>query len=232
MAEASEPKRYARDWIDDNRDRLAAFEQEIWDLAEPAWREYRSAEAYVELLRDEGFQVETGTGDMPTAFLATYGDGEPVIATYAECDAVPANSQKRVPRRQPRDGVHPYAAGHTDPHSVLGVGTLGGALAAKAAMDAFDLEGTLKYFGEPAEKVCGSKPIHAAKGYYDDLDAAVASTRSPRTPSSGRPTVAPTGAWSSPSRPTGPRRGPTRASCRPKASTPRRAARAPSTRSA
>lgn len=174
MTATSEVKAFVRDWIDDHRDRLAEFEQEIWDLAEPAWREYRSADAYVELLRDEGFEVETGTGDMPTAFLATYGDGEPVLATYAEYDAVPANSQARVARRQPRDGLHPYAAGHTDPHSVLGVGTLGGALAAKAAMDEFDLEGTIKYFGEPAEKVCGSKPVHAAKGYYDDLDAAVA----------------------------------------------------------
>ena len=174
MATTAAVKAFARDWIDDNRDRLAAFEQEIWDLAEPAWREYHSAEAYVELLRDEGFDVETGTGGMPTAFLATYGDGEPTLATYAEYDAVPANSQQRTPYEAPREDVHPYATGHTDPHSVLGVGTLGGVLAAKAAIEAFDLEGTLKYFGEPAEKVCGSKPIHAAKGYYDDLDAAIA----------------------------------------------------------
>jgi aminobenzoyl-glutamate utilization protein B len=111
---------------------------------------------------------------MPTAFCARWGEGSPVIASYAEYDAVPGNSQERVPYRKPREGVHPYAAGHTDPHSVLGVGTLGGVLAAKAAMEEFDLDGTITYFGEPAEKVCASKPIHAAKGYYDDIDASVA----------------------------------------------------------
>jgi aminobenzoyl-glutamate utilization protein B len=127
----------------------------------------------VELLRQEGFSVEEGSGEMPTAFCATFGKGKPIIATYAEYDSTPGNSQKPVPHRAPRDGLHPWAAGHTDPHSALGVGALAGALAAKEAMKAYNLRGTLKFFGEPAEKVCGSKPVHAAKGYYDDLDAAI-----------------------------------------------------------
>ncbi|MDY6817313.1 MAG: hypothetical protein SVG88_01525 [Halobacteriales archaeon] len=177
MTDVSDAKAFAREWIDDNREWLGEFEQEIWDYHEPAWREYRSAEAYVELLREQGFAVEAGTGGMPTAFLATYehGDGDgPTLASYAEYDAVPGNSQQRTPYRAPREGVHPYAAGHTDPHSVLGVGTLGGILAAKATMEEFDIDGRLKYFGEPAEKVCGSKPVHAAKGYFDDHDANIA----------------------------------------------------------
>jgi len=165
--------KFAHDWIDENEEWLADFEQEIWDYAEPAWREYRSAEAYVDLLREYDFDVEERSGEMPTAFAAEWGDGDPVLATYAEYDAVPANSQRRVPYRAPREGLHPYAAGHTDPHSVLGVGSLGGALAAKAAMEEFDLDGTIRFYGEPAEKVCGSKPVHAAKGYFDDHDATV-----------------------------------------------------------
>jgi aminobenzoyl-glutamate utilization protein B len=72
---------FAHEWIDDNADWLGEFEQEIWDYAEPAWREYRSAEAYVELLRDRGFDVEEGSGDMPTAFAAEWGEGGPVLAT-------------------------------------------------------------------------------------------------------------------------------------------------------
>ena len=60
------------------------------------------------------------------------------------------------------------------PHSALGLGALGGLLAAKAAMEKHGLPGKLVFFGEPAEKVCGSKPVHAAHGYYDDLDATVA----------------------------------------------------------
>jgi len=171
MALHSEAKAYAIDWINEQRDRLSSFEQQIWEYAEPAWREYQSAAAYVDILESEGFNVEHGSAGMPTAFVAEYGGGGPVIATYAEYDAVPGNSQQRVPYRAPREGLHEYAPGHTDPHSILGVGSLGGALAAKAAIDEYDLDGTIRFFGEPAEKVCGAKPIHAAKGYFDDHDA-------------------------------------------------------------
>lgn len=161
----------AIDFVDVNEKWLSDFHKEIWNYAEPAFREYRSAKAYVELLRKEGFKVEEGSGGMPTAFMATWGEGKPILGTYAEYDAVPGHSQKGVPHHAPRDGLHPMAAGHTDPHSALGVAALFGVLAAKAAIEEHGLEGTLRFFGEPAEKVCGSKPVHAAKGYYDGADA-------------------------------------------------------------
>ena len=166
-------KRTAVDWVAQNAGRLSEAHQKIWHYAEPAWREYRSAAFYVDLLRREGFEVEEGSAGMPTAFVATWGKGGPVLASYAEYDAVPGNSQQPVPYPAPREGVHRWAAGHTDPHSALGIGALGGVLAAKAAMEAHGLSGRLKFFGEPAEKVCGSKPVHAAHGYYDDIDAAI-----------------------------------------------------------
>jgi len=93
-------KQHAMDWIDQQSARLSAFNEEIWRYAEPAWREYRSARAYVELLRSEGFHVEEGSGEMPTAFVATWGDGGPVLGAYAEYDAVPGNSQQVVPYRR------------------------------------------------------------------------------------------------------------------------------------
>jgi len=173
MTTLATEKQAAWDWIEENRQRLSDFHQQIWHYAETAWREYRSAAAYRDLLRAEGFQLEEGSGGMPTAFVATWGSGRPVLATYAEYDAVPENSQEQVPYPQPRAGLHPWAPGHTDPHSALGTAALTGVLAAKAAMERLGLPGTLKLFGEPAEKVCGSKPVHAAKGYYDDLDAAI-----------------------------------------------------------
>ncbi len=159
--------------VDARADELSTWTRHIWELAEPAWREYRSCAWYVERLRAEGFAVEEGTGGMPTAFRARFGAGSPVVATYVEYDAVPGNSQDAVPYETPRPGTTRHAAGHTDPHSALGVGALGGALAAKAAMERHGIGGTLVVFGEPAEKVQGSKPVHAAKGFYDDLDAAV-----------------------------------------------------------
>ena len=173
MANTYPEKQHALQWVDQNRQDLSDFHRQIWDYAEPAWREYRSAQAFCDLLESHGFQVERGSGEMPTAFVATYGSGGPMLGTYAEYDAVPGNSQQPVPYQAPREGLHPWAAGHTDPHSSLGVAALAGILGAKAAMDRHGLKGTLAIFGEPAEKVCGSKPVHAAKGYYDGFDAFV-----------------------------------------------------------
>ncbi|MCO6419152.1 amidohydrolase [Siccirubricoccus sp. KC 17139] len=173
MSQLEAARATALDWIGANEARLSAFNRRIWEFAEPAWREYKSAAAYVELLRAEGFEVEAGSGEMPTAFVARWGQGGPVLASFSEYDAVPGQNQDVVPYPKPRDGLHPYAAGHTDPHSSLGTAALTGILAAKAAFAAHGIPGRLVLFGEPAEKVCGSKPVHAAKGYYDGLDAAV-----------------------------------------------------------
>ena len=173
MVNLSPEKQTSWSWIEANRARLSDFHLRIWDYAETAWREYRSAAAYCDLLRAEGFTVEEGSGEMPTAFVATWGSGGPVLGTYAEYDAVPGHSQQPTPYRAPREGLHPWAPGHTDPHSSLGTAALMGVLGAKAAMERHGLPGTLRLYGEPAEKVCGSKPVHAAKGYLDGVDAFV-----------------------------------------------------------
>ena len=167
-------KTTARTWVGDNIGRLSEWCATIWDFGETAWREYRSAAFYVDLLRREGFTVESGSGGMPTAFCATWENGKgPTIGGYAEYDAVPGNCQAADVVKRPRAGLSPHAGGHTDPHSALGISSLGGFLAAKAAMQRHGIKGRLKFFGEPAEKTRGSKPIHAARGYYDDLDAAI-----------------------------------------------------------
>ena len=168
----TEAKRTASNWVDAHANDLSDWNQTIWHYGETAWREYKSARWYVERLRAEGFEVEEGSGGMPTAFAARYSRGEgPVLAGYAEYDGVPGNCQAASTRKEPRAGLSEHAGGHTDPHSALGIGALGGILAAKAAMEAHGLGGTLRFFGEPAEKVRGSKPIHAACGYYDGVDA-------------------------------------------------------------
>jgi len=167
-------KRIVFEWVESHAPALSSWHQVIWHYAEPALREYRSAAWYVKTLEESGFAVEIASGGMPTAFVATYRNGKgPTVATYAEYDAVPGQCQAAATREQPRAGLSRHAAGHTDPHSALGISALGGALATKAAMEKLDIRGTLKFFGEPAEKLRASKPAHAAKGYYDDLDAAV-----------------------------------------------------------
>jgi len=167
-------KQFALAWVEQKRQALSDWHQIIWHYAEPALREYKSFAWYVERLRAEGFEVEAGSGGMPTAFVARYRSGDgPVIATHAEYDAVPGNCQAAATRKMPRPGLSKYAAGHTDPHSALGIGGLAGALAAKATMEKFQLKGAIVFFGEPAEKLRLSKPVHAAKGYYDGIDAII-----------------------------------------------------------
>lgn len=163
----------ALDWLAANQSSLSQDHLTIWNFHEPSWREYRSSAWYAERLTREGFEVERGTAGMPTAFRARWRNGSgPVLAGYAEYDAVPGQSQEAVPYRKPREGVSPRAAGHTDPHSALGIGSFAGFLAAKHAMERNKIGGELVFFGEPAEKMCGAKPVHAAHGYYDGFDAA------------------------------------------------------------
>ena len=172
-SEFSAPQNTALDFLKRNHAALSADHMTIWNLHEPSWREYKSSAWYMDRLAREGFEVERGTAGMPTAFRARWSNGAgPTFAGYAEYDAVPGQSQAPEPRRKPRDGTSFRTAGHTDPHSALGIGSFGGFLAAKQAMETHGLKGTLVYFGEPAEKMCGSKPVHAAHGYYDGLDAA------------------------------------------------------------
>lgn len=170
----SAAKETAQTWVDEHLDELIEWHTHIWELAEPAWREYRSQQWYVERLRSEGFEVEDGSAGMPTAFSATWSQGNgPTLLTYAEYDAVPGNNQAASTREEPRGGLSRFAPGHTDPHSVLGISTLAGVLATKHAMEKHAINGTLKYTGEPAEKMHGSKVVHGLRGYYDDVDAVV-----------------------------------------------------------
>ncbi len=166
----TEVKKSAFKWIEDNEKRISDFHQRIWGYAEPALREYESCDAFIEFHEAEGFVVEKGIAGMPTSYLATWGKGKPVLATYTEYDAVPGMAQDAVPYRSTSNL---YQAGHTDPHSALGVGALVGASAAKHAMEEHGVDGTIKVFGACAEKICVAKPFHAARGYYDGLDAAV-----------------------------------------------------------
>ncbi len=170
----SAAKALADRWVDARREVLSEWHRVIWDLAEPAWREYQSAAWYVQRLRAEGFEVEEGSAGMPTAFSARWSNGAgPTVLTYAEYDAVPGNCQAATTRKEPRTGLNRFAPGHTDPHSALGISALAATLATKRAMEETGVHGTLVLMGEPAEKVQGSKVVHGLRGYYDGVDAIV-----------------------------------------------------------
>jgi aminobenzoyl-glutamate utilization protein B len=176
VGEQTAEKSRAFDWIEAEADALSSLSDEIWGYAEPALREYESARAHVRFLEDNGFDVEHGVSGMPTAYIATYGSGSPVVGLFAEYDATPGVSQKPVPHEET---VVPHAAGYQDMHNGLGVGSVGAACAIKSAMEEHDIDGTIKLLGTPAEKLCIGKPFIARDGHLDDLDAAVAWHPSP-----------------------------------------------------
>ncbi|AJY40767.1 amidohydrolase [Burkholderia humptydooensis] len=174
MKDNTAAKETALNWVAEHLGDLSKWNKQIWDYAEPSWREYKSARFYVDLLREEGFTVEEASGGMPTAFCATWSNGPgPTVMTYAEYDGVPNNNQAATTSKTLRDESSEFSCGHTDPHSALGISTLGGLLAAKRAMEKHDIGGTLRYTGEPAEKMLGSKVVHGLRGYYDNVDALV-----------------------------------------------------------
>lgn len=169
----TDEKESAFEWLTANRERLEALSDEVYGYAEPSFREYESARAHERVLDSHGFTVESRAGGMPTAFVATreFGDGDPTIGLFAEYDATPGDSQMGVPRKQP---VVEDAAGYGDAHNALGAASTGAAIAVANAMESHGLNGTVKYFGTPAEKIVAGKPYLAKAGYFDDLDAVVA----------------------------------------------------------
>ena len=142
-------KKYAN-WIKNNiKDLLIDVSNQIWEFAELGLEEYKSSELLIKVLKNNGFSVQEGVADMPTAFVASYGSGKPVIAILGEYDALPGLSQEATPvRKVLKEG----APGHGCGHNLLGVGSLGGVLAVKEAIDTGDAKGTIRYYGCPAEE--------------------------------------------------------------------------------
>jgi aminobenzoyl-glutamate utilization protein B len=141
----------------------------LWTFSETALRETRSAALLADRLEKEGFKVERGVAGMPTAFVATWGQGRPAIGILAEYDALPGIGNAAVPRKEPRaDGVR---AGQGCGHNLFGAGSVGAALAVQRTMKASGLRGTLKLYGTPAEETLIGKTYMARDGLFDGLDA-------------------------------------------------------------
>ncbi len=155
-------------FLDKARPELIACNQDIWTFAELGLEEYRSAARLVGLLRQAGFRVREGVSGMPTAFVAEYGSGRPVIGILAEYDALPELSQEITPERKPAAG---RAAGHGCGHCALGTAAVGAALAVKDVYDRHKLTGTLRVYGTPAEETVIGKVYMALDGQFKDLDA-------------------------------------------------------------
>ena len=154
--------------VDASASRLEAASHTIWEHAELALRESQSSKLLADLLEADGFTVERGVSQMDTAWVASFGSGEPVVAFLAEFDALPGLSQTVAATREPRiDG----AGGHGCGHNLFGVGSVGAGLALKRAMEQHELPGTVRVYGTPAEEQGIGKVWMVRDGLFDDVDA-------------------------------------------------------------
>jgi aminobenzoyl-glutamate utilization protein B len=150
---------------------LVQLSDEIWTFAETALRESRSAEALANYAEKNGFTVERGVAGMPTAFVASYGSGHPIIGILGEYDALPGISQKAQPTKE---ALVPGAPGHGCGHNLFGTASMGASVAIKNLIAAGKLRGTIRFYGTPAEEAVGGKVYMAREGLFKDLDVCLA----------------------------------------------------------
>jgi len=155
-----------------NAETSVRLAREIWEYAELPFEEFKSAAALIEALKAEGFEIEEGIAGIPTAFTATFknGTGKPVVGLLAEYDALWGLSQKAGCAVQ--EPVVAGGSGHGCGHNLLGAGCFSAAVALKDYFISENLDGTVIFFGCPAEEGAGSKQFIARAGYLDDVDFA------------------------------------------------------------
>lgn len=149
-------------------DRSVALE--IWNWAEVGYQEEQTSARLQKELRDAGFSIRAGVADMPTAFVAEYGSGKPVIAILAEMDALPGVSQAAVPERSPLRG---RISGHACGHHLFGTGSTSAGIAVKNWLLANKRPGTIRVYGTPAEEGGAGKAYMVRAGLFDDVDIAL-----------------------------------------------------------
>ena len=167
-AAPSATKRAAVASVDKHAADLTDLSDRIWGYAETALKEHKSSKALADYAEQQGFTVTRGVSGMPTAFIARFGSGKPVIGIMGEYDALPGVSQKAIPEQSP---LVEGAAGHGCGHNMFGAASLGAALAIKEQIAAGKLKGTVVFYGTPAEEAVGGKTYMARDGVFNEVDA-------------------------------------------------------------
>ncbi len=160
-------KKQVIEFVDSHYDELTTLSDKIWGFEEIAFEEYKSSEALADFAEAQGFKVTRGVAGMKTAFIAEYGSGSPVIAILGEFDALPGLSQNTVPTKDPRNEGAP---GHGCGHNLFGTASLGAASAIKELIEQGKLEGTIRFYGTPAEEKFFGKLWMVRDGFFDDVD--------------------------------------------------------------
>lgn len=149
-------------------DRFGTVSRQIWENPELGFHENKSSALLQQELRANGFTVQAGVAEMPTAFTATWGSGKPVIVLLGEFDALPGLSQQDAPTQSP---VKAGAPGHGCGHNLLGSAAALAAVAIKEELQSRGIKGTIRYYGTPAEEGGGGKIYMIHAGLFRDVDA-------------------------------------------------------------
>ncbi|MBO6556934.1 MAG: amidohydrolase [Pseudomonadales bacterium] len=154
-------------YIDQTADKYDNLAMDIWNYAELGYLETQSSGALRKVLSDEGFQIQQGVAEIPTAFVASYGEGKPIIGILAEFDALPGISQAAIPTRQV---LADKQAGHACGHHLFGAGSTAAAVAIRHWMQRNQVPGTIRLYGTPAEEGGSGKVYMVRAGLFDDVD--------------------------------------------------------------
>lgn len=155
--------------LDSKAEAYGAIAQNIWELAEMGYQEEKSSALLQQTLSDEGFTVKKGVAGIPTAFIAEYGSGSPIIAIMGEYDALPGLSQEAVAEKKSAG----KAAGHACGHHLFGTASTAAAIATKEWMLANKTKGTIRFYGTPAEEGGSGKVYMVREGLFNDVDVAL-----------------------------------------------------------
>lgn len=170
FAQYDKEKKVVIDDLDKNFTKYSEVAKEIWDYAELGFLEDKSAAALQNLLEQAGFKIDKGVAGMPTAFVATYGSGKPVIGILAEYDALPGLSQQASPTKIP---VVEGGNGHGCGHNLFGTASSASAIALKNWLEKSKKSGTVKLYGTPAEEGGAAKVYIARAGLLEGVDAVI-----------------------------------------------------------
>lgn len=156
--------------MDAKSEHFGSISRKIWEFAEVGYKEQQSSALLRDELQKNGFTIANNIGGIPTAFIATWGSGKPVVAILGEFDALPGLSQDTSPDRKPLKNGAP---GHGCGHNLFGTGSAMAAIEAKQYLEAHKLPGTIRFYGTPAEEGGGGKIYMARAGAFEGVDVAL-----------------------------------------------------------
>ena len=154
--------------IDKNKERFSKVALDIWEFAEMGYQETKSSALLASELQKEGFKITKNVANIPTAFIAEYGSGGPIIGILGEFDALPGLAQSNSPFKEVVSNE--TGAGHACGHHLFGAASAWAAVTIKEWLENNNVAGTVRFYGTPAEEGGSGKVYMVREGLFNDVD--------------------------------------------------------------